>query len=81
MLLDRPGYVDLKEQLDAVIFLDIPWEQSREVSKMTLLLILQRVVARKVKGGRSKESAEAHFDKVDKPNILEIQSKKFLVRC
>lgn len=61
ILLDTFGFEEVKHQMDITLFLNVPEEYCH-----------QRVVERKSKGGTSKEDAEAHFQRVDKPNIQRV---------
>ena len=65
LLEDSPIFEEIALLLDFVFYLDAPMEECH-----------QRVVARKVKAGRTIQDAEAHYQKVDKPNIHRIQKAK-----
>jgi len=58
LLHDVPKFSETAKILDFVLYLDVEMEECH-----------QRVVARKVNGGRNPKDAESHFQRVDKPNI------------
>lgn len=58
----EPGWNEVKEGLDFCVLLEMP-----------LAVCRRRVVARKVAGGRSPDDALAHFERVDRPTIEEMQ--------
>ena len=60
-------WADVRGSLDACVLLDIPYDISK-----------RRVVDRKVKGGRDREDAAAHFEKADRVTLDEVGC---LVEC
>ncbi len=56
------GWNEVKEGLDFCVLLDL-----------SLAACRRRVVARKIAGGRSPDDALAHFERVDRPTIEEMQ--------
>lgn len=65
-LLHRKGkWKNISEAFNRTVFLDI--ERS---------CCFERVVARKVSNGRSRESSEAHFERVDGPTFDQLQEEK-----
>lgn len=58
----EPGWNEVKDGLDFCLLLELPLAACR-----------RRVVSRKVAGGRSPDDALAHFERVDRPTIVELQ--------
>lgn len=65
LLLDEPGWRDLKRMADLSIFVECDEALARE-----------RVIARAIRGGRSHTSAVQHYDCTDKPNRQRIMQHR-----
>jgi pantothenate kinase len=65
LLCEEAGFERVKPHLDLCIYLDVSHEETR-----------RRVVERKVLGGRDKEDAERHYERVDKPNACRVAGSK-----
>lgn len=65
LLHDQLGFEKIQELLDICLFIDVPMETCHK-----------RVVDRKALGGRSRDDAEAHYERVDKPNIIRVLETK-----
>ncbi len=61
LLLDEPGWRELKGTADHTVFIEGDLDSAREL-----------VIARAMRGGRTREDAEAHFDFNDRRNIQRV---------
>jgi len=65
LLHDDERFKCIKEHLDECLFLEVDEESCHK-----------RVVARKVLGGRDRDDAERHYERVDLPNVMRINQTK-----
>jgi len=65
LLYDQLEYPKIKDLLDICIFVEEDMERCHK-----------RLIDRKVSGGRDREDSEAHYERVDKPNIVRVNNTK-----
>lgn len=65
LLLDEPGWRDLRDFADLGVFLECSEEQVRG-----------DIITRHMKGGRAEQEASTHYERVDAPNIRRVVEKR-----
>jgi pantothenate kinase len=65
LLLDESPWRELSQVLDACWWLDTPMEVARE-----------RLLARHIRGGRSRENAQQHLARSDEPNMRRVLERR-----
>ncbi|MBE6482682.1 MAG: nucleoside/nucleotide kinase family protein [Actinomyces ruminicola] len=66
LLLDEPGWRDLRRHADLTVFIAAPEE-----------LLARRLIARKVQGGLSTDAARSFYERSDGPNIQRVLNHSF----
>jgi pantothenate kinase len=65
LLFNENGFDKIQELLDICLFVDVELEECH-----------RRLVDRKTSGGRDRADSEAHYERVDKPNIIRVLQTK-----